>query len=403
MNALAQQNAAASRSASSHRHRRWLPYGGAMALAALIVAGLWPQPVPVETGRVAVGSLQSYIQEEGKTRIQHRYVLSAPVTGQLRRIPYKAGFDVTGGKTVLAQIEPLAPGLLDARSRTQAEARRNMAAASLEKARAALQFARSERERIDRLYAQKAVSIQELEPAQWRETAAAREMAVAENALRQAEAELAEFQVAPAAHADPRTIEVLAPASGRVLRVFDENARVVTAGTPLVEVGDPANLEVVIEVLSRDGAALKPGAKVELDQWGGHPPLEARIRLVEPAAFTKVSALGVEEQRVNAIADLITPPELRPGLGDQFRVEARILVWETDRALKAPAGALFRRGDQWMAFVVQDGRARLRAVQTGHSNGIETQILEGLQEGDPVILYPSDRVTDGRRVREIRI
>ena len=177
----------------------------------------------------------------------------------------------------------------------------------------------------------------------------------------------------------------------------------VTAGTPLVEAGDPSDLEVVIEVLSRDGAAIKPGSKVELEQWGGGELLEARVRLVEPAAFTKVSALGVEEQRVNVVADLLTPPDQRRSVGDNFRVEAKIIVWETDQALKVPAGALFRQGETWAAFVLAEGRAHLRIVKAGRSSGTETQVLEGIKPGDELILYPGGRVRDGQRVRAIKI
>jgi HlyD family secretion protein len=280
-----------------------------------------------------------------------------------------------------------------------------MAAANLLKAQAAHQFAVNERERFGRLYAEKAISIQELEPVQWREVAAAREQAAAESALRQAEAELAVFSAAGAEPGSRGTepVEVWAPATGRVLRVFEESTRAVAAGTPLLEVGDPSDLEVVIEVLSRDGATLAAGTPVELHQWGGTQPLAARVRQVEPAAFTKVSALGVEEQRVNVIADLTTPPGQRAGLGDGFRVEASILVWEEAKALKVPAGSLFRRGAQWYAFAVANGRAELRAVETGRSNGRETQVLSGLREGESVVLYPGDRLEAGLRVRAISI
>ena len=327
------------------------------------------------------------------------------LTFQLRRIPLKAGAEVQAGMTVLAVIDPLAPALLDARSRTLAEARRDSASSSLEKARAGHAFAASELRRFEKLHSEKTVSIQELEAAQWREASAARDKAAAESALRQAEAELAEFAVGSETAANPGRgpTEVRAPANGRVLRVIEENARVVIAGTPLVEIGDPTDLEVVIEVLSRDGAALPAGAPVELDQWGEITPLEARVRLVEPAAFTKVSALGVEEQRVRVIADLLTPPDQRRGLGDNFRVEARIITWETNQTLSLPSGALFRQGKEWFAFVVADGHARLRPVKAGRPGGANTQILEGLKEGENVILYPGDRIRDGQRVRTIKI
>jgi HlyD family secretion protein len=177
----------------------------------------------------------------------------------------------------------------------------------------------------------------------------------------------------------------------------------VAAGTPLVEIGDPTELEVVVEVLSRDGAAIPTGAKVEFEQWGGSEPLIGRVRLVEPAAFTKVSALGVEEQRVNAVADLLTPPEQRNNLGDSFRVEAKIIVWEAADALKVPAGALFRQGQEWAAFILADGRAKLQLVKVGRSSGTETQVLSGLDPDTTVILYPSSRVHDGQKVTPILI
>jgi HlyD family secretion protein len=397
---------AANRRTNAGRHRhRWLPWLGAVLLLALIIAGLWPQPAPVETARVVQGTLRATISEEGKTRIKQRYLVSAPVAGQLRRITFKAGAEVQAGQTSVAVIDPLSPALLDARSRTSAEARRDAAVAHLERARMAHTFAVSELKRFERLYGEKTVTIQEFETVQWREASTAREKAAAESALRQAEAELAEFTPPPegGANALRAPVEVKAPSSGRVLRVFEESSRVVAAGTPLLEVGDPTDLEVVIEVLSRDGAALAPGAAVELEQWGGAEPLRAVVRLVEPAAFTKVSALGVEEQRVNVIADFVTPPAQRKSLGDAFRVDARIVAWETSAALKVPAGALFRRGEEWAAFVLAEGRAQLRLVKVGQSSGVETQVLEGLAEGDEVILYPGDRVRDGLRVRRIRV
>ena len=391
---------------ATNRHtRRWLPYAGAVGLAALITAGLWPRPVPVETARVAVGTLRATVNEEGKTRIKQRYAVSAPVAGQIRRIPFKEGAQVRADETVVAVIEPVSPTLLDARTRTAAEAKRDTALANLEKARAGQRFAASELRRLETLHAEKMVSAQELENGQLREASAAKEQAAAESALRQAEAEMAEFAgnalVGTNFVLDP--VQVKAPASGSVLHVYEENARVVTAGTKLMEIGDPLDIEVVVEVLSRDGAAIPPGTPAELDQWGGAEPLKAKVRLVEPAAFTKISALGVEEQRVNVVADLLTPPDQRRGVGDNFRVEARIIVWEAADALKVPAGALFRKGEQWAAFVVTDGRARLRTVKAGHSSGTETQVLEGLKQGEEVILYPGSRVRDGQRVTAVTL
>jgi HlyD family secretion protein len=382
-----------------------VPYSGAVLLLGLIAFGLWPQPLPIETARVTVGSLRATVNEEGKTRIKQRYTVSAPVTGQLRRIELKPGAEVRAGDTVVAVIDPLSPSMLDARSRTLAEAKRDTARANLEKAKLAHQFATSELRRFEKLYADKSISVQELEPVQWREASTARDQVAAESALRQSEAELAEFapNTEAAAQACRAPTEVKAPASGRVLRVVEESARVIAAGAPLMEVGDPADLEAVIEVLSRDGAAITPGTKVELEQWGGGNPLKARVRLVEPAAFTKVSALGVEEQRVNVVVDILTPPQERPSLGDAFRVEASIIMWESDHALKVPSGALFRRGSQWAAFVLDGSRTRLRLVKVGKSSATETEILDGLKAGDEVILYPGDRVHEGSRVKPTTI
>jgi HlyD family secretion protein len=384
------------------KRRRWMPYAGALLLVALIVAGLWPKPVPVETVKVITGPLRATVNEEGKTRIRQRFVVSAPVTGQLRRIPFKAGAEVKAGETIVAIIEPLAPTMLDARSRALAEARRDTAAANVERARAAQKFAASELKRFETLFAEKTVAIQELEQVQWRETSAAKDLAAAEAALRQAEAELAEFN-APASAERRGPTEVKAPATGRVLRVIEESSRAVTAGTPLMEIGDPADLEVVIEVLSRDGAMIQPGTRVELEQWGGAEPLQARVRLVEPAAFTKISALGVEEQRVNVIADITTPVEKRASVGDNFRVEARIITWESDKVLKVASGAVFRRGDQHAVFAIRNGRAAFQSVTVGRISGTETEITNGLREGDAVIIYPGDRINDGDRVRPLKI
>jgi HlyD family secretion protein len=390
---------------NNQRTRRWLPYLGAVVLLGLITVGLWPKPVPVEIAAASIGTLRATVNEEGKTRIKQRYVVAAPVTGQLRRIPFKAGAEVKASETVLAVIDPLAPTLLDPRARASAEARRDSAAANLEKTGAAHKFAASELRRFERLYADKTVSVQELEAAQMREATALKEQTAAESALRQAEAEMAEFGSTFGSETNsvclPR--EVKSPISGRILKVFEESARVVTAGTALVEIGDPSELEVVVEVLSRDGAAIQPATKVEFEQWGGDQPLVGRVRLVEPAAFTKISALGVEEQRVNVVADLLTPPEARANVGDNFRVEARIIVWEASDALKVPAGALFRQGNQWATFVLESGHARLRLLKVGRSSGTETQVLEGLKPGEEVIVYPGSRVHDGERVRPIKV
>ena len=383
-------------SSNAPSRRRWLPLVLGAVLIALLAFGLRPKPAPVETARATTGALRATVSEEGKTRIRQRYVVSSPVTGQLRRVPFKPGATLAAGD-VVAVIEPMAASPLDPRSRALAEARRDAATATLDTSHTAHDLATSEVKRAQIMFDTGTLAPQDLDAAKFRETMAARDVATAQGVLRSAEAELAVGGSAGA------LIEVRAPVAGRVLHVFQESERPVTAGTALLDVGDPADLEVVIELLSRDGAALAPGAHVELEQWGGAKPLEARVRLVEPAAFTKISALGVEEQRVNVVADIVTPVAERTSLGDNFRVEGRVVVWETEKTLKVPVSALFRRGNESAVYVVRGGKAVLVPVESGRSSGTEVQILKGLNAGEEVILYPGDRVTDGQRVSPAKI
>ncbi len=391
--------------------RRRLPLVGGFALVALITIGLWPQPIPVEVAAVTRGSLAVTVDEEGMTRVKNRYVVAAPVAGQLRRIDWKAGAVVEAGKTVLALLEAGGADLLDTRSQAQAEARvraaeaaRDMTQAQRERANAATRMFAAELERTRKLHADKVASAQEFDLAQMRAETAAQEVRAAEFGFKVAEFELQQARAllqrgAPAsgsAAAEP--LAVASPVSGRILRVLQESARMVPSGFPLMEVGDPADLEVRIEVLSRDGVAILPGARVMLEQWGGAEPLAARVRHVEPSAFTKISALGVEEQRVYVLADFTDPIERRPTLGDSFRVEARIVTWESANILRAPAGALFQRAGGWQTYVVDGGRAVLRSVKTGRSNGVEMEVLDGLREGERVVVYPGDKISDGQRV-----
>jgi HlyD family secretion protein len=391
--------------ASKPKPFRWIPYALGAVFAALIILGLRPQSVPVETARVVAGSLRATVSEEGKTRIKQRYVVAAPVSGQLRRIAFKPGAEVEAGVTVVAVIDPLPASPLDERNRALAEARRDTARVQVEKSRASHELARNELRRIEQMFSAGTISPQELESAKMRETVAARDVVAAEGALRQVEAELAVTGLAggPASLRAASPIEVRANATGRILHVFQESARAVAQGTPLLEIGDPADLEVIVEMLSRDGAAIAAGAPVSLEQWGGPVALKGRVRLVEPAAFTKYSALGVEEQRVNVVVDITSPREQWTSLGDNFRVEARVITWESDRALKVPASGLFRQGNAWAAYVVRGGKAALVPVQAGRSGGGEIQVTEGLQEGDEIILYPGDRIKDGQRVKPAKV
>lgn len=397
------------RKSGSPAWRRRLPLVAVLVLAALIVAGLWPRAVPVEAAAVTRGPLVVTVDEEGMTRVRHRHVVAAPVAGQLRRIDWKAGAPVRAGETVLAVLEPGGADFLDTRTQAQAEARvraaaaaREAAQAQRERAAAAARTAAADLARMQALRADRVLSAQEFDAAQLRADTAAQDARAAEFALQVAEHDLQQARALASrgtgAAANVEPLAVTSPVDGTILRVLQESARLVPAGFPLVEVGDAADLEVRIEVLSRDGVAIRPGARVILEQWGGAEPLAARVRLVEPAAFTKISALGVEEQRVYVIADFADPIERRATLGDSYRVEARIVVWEKADALRVPAGALFQRGGTWRAFAIEGGRAVLRTVKIGRGNGVETEVLEGLDENARVIVYPGDKVADGTRV-----
>lgn len=394
--------------------RRRLPWLGALLLAAAITAGLWPRAVPVEVSPVSRGPLVVTVDEEGMTRVKQRYVVAAPVGGQLRRVDWKAGAAVQAGRTVLAVIEPGGADFLDARTQAQAEARLRAAAAAREaavaqrdRAAAASRLAATELGRARQLRQQQAISAQELDAAQLRAEAGAQEARAAEFGLKVADFEVEQARAVvsrgqPGAQA-VEPLVITAPVDGRILRVLQESARLVPAGFPLMEVGDPTDLEARIEVLSRDAVAITPGTRVLLEQWGGSGPLEARVRLVEPSGFTKISALGVEEQRVYVVADLTDPAARRPTLGDNYRVEARIVIWENPQVLRAPAGALFQLGGAWQAYVVEDGRARLRAVQVGRGNGVAAEVTGGLRDGDRVIVYPGDKVAEGTRVAPLQV
>jgi HlyD family secretion protein len=353
------------------------------------------------------------VDEEGMTRVKNRYVVSAPVAGQLRRIDWKAGAAVEAGKTVLAVLETSGADFLDARSQVQAESRvRSAEAASeaaiaqRERAQSAARMFSADYERVKTLREQGVLSAQEFDTAQMRAETAAQDSRAADFAVKVSEFEVQQARALlmrgePGGSAEPLTIT--SPISGRILRVYQESGRVVPAGFPLMEIGDPTDLEVRIEVLSRDGVAIIPGARVLLEQWGGPRPLNARVRLVEPAAFTKISALGVEEQRVYVIADFIDPIQERANLGDSFRVEARIVTWETADALRGRTGATFQQNGAWQTFMVEGGRAKLKPIKVGRSNGVEMEILEGVPEGAELIVYPGDKIRDGIRVKPLHV
>jgi HlyD family secretion protein len=387
-----------------------------LAAALLVAAGLtysfWPRPVDVEVVRLTRGPLRVTVDEDGKTRIKERYIVSAPLAGRLARIALRPGDRVSAGKTMLAVIEPGDPALLDARARAEADARvkaaevvRKQAVPKLERARYAHDLAIKELQRIHRMVVGRETTPQDVEAAENKERMTQEGIKEAQFALQIADFELAQAKAAltPVRRRSPGDLDgwlfdILAPIDGRVLRVFQESSAIVTPSQQLLEIGDPTDLEIEVDVLSGDAVKIAPGAKVFLEHWGGDAPLLAQVRLVEPSGFMKKSALGVEEQRVNVIIDFLDPPAKRARLGDAYRVEARIVVWSADDVLKAPAGALFRSGDDWAVFVIEEGRARLRRVQVGRGNPLETEITAGLDEGAAVILHPGDKIQDGTRV-----
>lgn len=392
--------------------RRLMQLVFGLLAAGLLAYSFWPRPIEVDVAQASRGSLRVTVDEDGKTRIKERYVVSAPLAGRLQRINLRAGDPVTAGKTLLAVIEPGDPSLLDERSRAEAEARvkaaeatRKQAVPRLERARVAHALSIRELRRVRQMAIGRETTYQELEAAEHKERMAQEDVKATQFAQQIADFELDLARAAltrslppSPGDADSWRFEVRAPVSGRVLRVFQESSAIIAPGKQLLEVGDPGDLEVEVDVLSSDAVKIAPGAKVILEHWGGDKPLLGRVRLVEPSGFMKRSALGVEEQRVNVIIDFLDPPEKRRRLGDAYRVEARIVIWSADDVLKVPSGSLFRRGEDWSVFAIENGRAHLCRVAVGRSNALETEIRSGLEEGAAVILHPGDKIQASSRV-----
>lgn len=378
-----------------------------LALAAGLAVAFQPRPLPVDMAEVTRGPFDVRVSAEGRTRVRDVYRVSAPVAGDVQRLPVEVGDAVVAGETVLAVVRPAAPGFLDQRGAAEAraalaaaDAAEAEAAAAVRRAEAALTYARNELRRITTLAANGTVSRRALDQARSEAdgASAALDSARALLEVRRHELEAARarlMQPDTPADAEACCLRLTAPVDGRVLAVLQESRAVVPAGTPLVEVGDPAALEVVADVLSSDAVQIHPGATARLDDWGG-PPLEGVVRTVEPTGFTKVSALGIEEQRVNVILDFAAPPP--DALGHGFRVMARVVTWRAEDTLIAPLGALFRDGDGWAVFRVEDGVARRQPVEVARLGEDRVALSSGLAAGDRIILHPSDRVHDGALV-----
>jgi HlyD family secretion protein len=390
----------------------WVPPSAVLALA---LAWLFrPDAVPVDLAPAERGPLTVAVSDEGETRVRDVYVVSAPVPGRMQRIELEAGDAVVADDTVVARIEPSDPAFLDVRSAAEARAgvdaaaaARTHAEAQVSRAQADLDFARAELERMRALARSHTVSANELDAAERRAKTAVAALAEAQAQRRVRESE---YEVARARLLSPATsrkpgaacdcVEVHSPVSGTVLRVVTESEGVVQAGAPLLEVGSPELLEVVVDLLSADAVRVEPGQRVIIEAWGGEQPLAGRVRRVEPFGFTKVSALGIEEQRVNVVIDITEPRERWLRLGHGYRVEPRIVLWEASDVLRVPLSALFRQGDRWAVFVEQGGRAVLREVELGQGNGLEAEVRSGLEAGERVVLHPGDRVSPDARLVE---
>lgn len=380
---------------------------GLSILGGLLYVALRTVPVPVDLHVVTSAPMTVTIDADGQTRIREIYEIASPIAGTALRAPVSIGDPVVAGETVVARVEPTSPSLLDARSRAQAEAAVDEAAAALDVARSDFlraqeeeTFARMQFERTQTLVERGVSSITQLETmtqqlavAEAALGAARSRITMSEGALERAEAAL----VGP--EADQATegccVDLVAPADGVVLSIATISEHPVRAGAPLVTVGDPGDLEIVADLLSSDAVRIGPGTRAIVERWGGQVPLEAILDRIEPSAETRVSALGIEEQRVDAIFSLTTPETDRTGLGHGFSVFLRIVEWESDTALQVPLGALFRRGPDWAVFVVVDGIAQERRIAIGQRSARSAEILDGLSAGDRIITHPSDVIADG--------
>jgi HlyD family secretion protein len=385
-----------------------------LAVLAMLVTAWMPKPVPVDTAGAERATLRVTVDEDGRTRVKDRHVISSPLVGNLGRIDLEPGDTVEEGD-VVARIAPLAAPLLDERSRAQSEARvagsnaaQRQASATISRIEAALAFAREDAQRQRQLAERGTVAEQVARRAELEARTLQEELASAQFAQRvaQHDAEMARAalgRLTGAARrgaqrgdaAEEEQLEIRAPVGGTVLKVMHESEGAVQPGTALLEIGDTSALEIVTDILTSDAVHVEPGARVIVDRWGGETPLNGVVRMVEPSAFTRVSALGVEEQRVNVVIDITDPHDVWMSLGDGYRVETSIVVWSEDDVLRVPASAVFRHGEGWAVYRADGGVAALTPIETGRRNGLAVQVLEGLEAGDRVIVHPSDRVTDG--------
>lgn len=382
-----------------------------VSVVLAVTYGFMPRPVAVDVVKAIRGPLRVTIDEEGKTRVQDRFVISAPVSGYMRRIELEVGDHVNKGQAVVV-LEPMRSNMLDPRSRAEAEAAASAAQATLnsaeENARAAAadaEYSRQKLERNRKLYDEGYIARDLFEQSDSESKRTDANRLSAEAAVKTAKSELERTRAALRYSAAEGTVDhgsvvaVRTPVAGRVLKIYHESEGAVNAGDTLIDIGDPLKLEVKVEVLSADAVNIKAGTPVIFERWGGDASLEGKVKTIEPAAFTKISSLGVEEQRVLVVADITSLPESWQRLGDGYRVEASFIIWEGKDVLKIPASALFRKGNGWAVFVMKDKKSHLREVRVGYRNGLETEIISGVSEGEMVIINPDELIRDGGQVR----
>ena len=382
-----------------------------VAVGAAFVWAFLPKPLEVATAIVERGPMQVTLDEEGQTRVRDRYVVSAPLAGRVLRIEHEPGDEVRANSTVLARFQPTRPEFLNSRTRAEAQARVARSEAQVERTRVDLDRAKAEQDhaqaeftRHERLHSEGLTADNRLESARLRAVTASESVRAAESAIEVANLELerARTSLIEAGDATGERGDVIvlrSPISGVVLQRFRESESVVPSGEPLIEIGNPEELEIVSDMLSADAVQIDTGDPVQIEQWGGEVGLRGVVRQVEPFGFTKISALGVEEQRVNVIVDFEDPRAAWEALGDGYRVEIRVVVWEKANALKIPSSSMFRTRDEWTVYVIDElSLAQLRKVEIGRRNAIEAEVLAGLEQGDQVIAYPDDALEDGMEV-----
>jgi HlyD family secretion protein len=375
-----------------------------LVLGAILVWAFRPAAVAADFATAARGPLEVTVDEEGKTRVRDRYVVSAPVPGRMERIEFEPGDPVVARKTVLAQFRPVDPALLDVRTRAELEGRIKAAEAALGGARAErervaadLAFAGDELKRTKELVAGGALAARDLEAAERAVKVLERSLQSADFAIRSAQyqVEVARASLVQTRAGRVATIPLYSPIDGVVLRRLQESEAVVPLGQPLMEIGNLAGMEIVSDLLSSSAVKVSAGQAVRIEQWGGDRALKGRVRRVEPSGFTKISALGVEEQRVNVLMDFEEAREYWKSIGDGYRVEVRIIVWSKPDVLKIPASSLFRDETQWAVYKVMNGAAVRTTVEIGQRSGLEAEVLNGLQPGDQIVVYPSDAIQHG--------